>query len=150
MGLGQPFDFAGKVAVITGGGGVLCLRAGGNLIVDDHAEVLVLGGDANDTPSHISVPPVRAPGGAGSGGSVLAQCGGIPQVLGKINVSGGGGGEYIDRQLLFVSSRGGDGGAGHPRSSPGGRVPGRGIPARGRRRGCPRCPRSAAARGRRR
>lgn len=99
----------------AGGGSVLILQAGGDLIVPDKGQILVRGGDSNDQPHNNTLPPVHAAGGAGSGGTVLAQCGGLPVLTGEVNVLGGTGGQLVEKTLLWTSSVGGDGGAGYIR-----------------------------------
>lgn len=99
----------------AGGGGVVGFQSGADFVVGDKAEILVKGGDANDQPNNNTLPPVHAPGGAGSGGSVLIQAGGLPQIVGTVSVAGGRLGQLIEKTLLWVASIGGSGGAGYIR-----------------------------------
>jgi hypothetical protein len=91
------------------------VQAGGDLIIGDKAEIQLRGGSTRDPDASTSTPPIPAPGGAGSGGCMLVQSGGLTQILGEINVLGGTGGTMEEKFLLMVASTGGAGGAGYVR-----------------------------------
>jgi hypothetical protein len=99
----------------AGGGGVIGFQSGGDFVLSDKAEISLNGGKALDPGLNNNQPPVRSAGGGGSGGSILIQCGGLPQVLGTIDVRGGQGGLLYEKLLVHVSSIGGNGGAGYVR-----------------------------------
>lgn len=91
----------------AGGGGAMALVAGDTLMVTANAQVLVRGGSAGRNESSISVgQPQSAPGGAGSGGSLLLQSGRLTDLPGLIDVRGGSGG-YLNRQTTVQPPDGG-------------------------------------------
>lgn len=94
------------------GGGCLIIQCGGDLDIGSSAELRVRGGDAVRWGVR-SATPYPAPGGGGSGGSVLLQTAGLPSVRGRIDVSGGQGGYTTETSYgLGVATYGGNGGAG--------------------------------------
>lgn len=97
----------------AGGGGVLQLRVGRDFYVATGAEVQVRGGDAQDyivDALNLSNP---APGGAGSGGSLLVQLAGLVDLRGSLDASGGKGGRFRSAAYWIsvdsLSGAGGDG-----------------------------------------
>ncbi|MGE3175244.1 MAG: hypothetical protein AB7O97_21635 [Planctomycetota bacterium] len=91
----------------TGGGGVLALRAGGDIVVAAGAAVSSRGGDgaliSGDNPSTPGQDTINtananwgiaAPGGGGSGGSLLLQSARDLSVLGTLD-TGGGAGSFV-------------------------------------------------------
>ncbi|MCA8970621.1 MAG: hypothetical protein KDC95_12585 [Planctomycetes bacterium] len=99
-----------------GGGGSIAFEAGSDFIVSSTGEIYAQGGGALDIRNSNGQPPARAPGGGGSGGSVLVQAGGVPTIVGKVDVSGGIGGTFAETsQLLDIKSSAGKGGAGYIR-----------------------------------
>ncbi len=100
----------------AGGGGVLNIQSGGDMILSSKAMILAKGGSSYNTNGNFSAGKTPAPGGGGSGGSVLLQCGGIPTLTGKVDVSGGKGGVMTESvAFLDVKVQGGNGGAGYIR-----------------------------------
>lgn len=76
-----------------GGGGALALRAGQSLRVGPSGRVLANGGRAADNVGTGAGPQV-APGGGGSGGSVVLQGANTAELIGLIDVRGGAGGFF--------------------------------------------------------
>ena len=112
----------------SGGGGAIAIRAGGTIQLTTAVGVAinVRGGDAFAPYLHqLQGPP--APGGGGSGGSILLQSATAISAPGIIDLRGGLG-VYVQpgtSQGLFIESRGGDGSPGFVRAE----VPGTPSPS---------------------
>ncbi len=104
----------------AGGGGVLHIVTGGDFSLTRDAALEVRGGGGKDLDRSDNglQPGARAPGGPGSGGSVLIQAGGVATLAGTVDVSGGGKGtmaENANGQLAEIATDSGKGGAGYLR-----------------------------------
>ena len=104
-----------------GGGGAMALRAGRELRLAPTGRLLAKGGNAFDYVGTSAGGQV-APAGGGSGGSIVLQAGGVTDLLGSIDVSGGAGGFFrrqggngLGPNNGIVEVTGGDGGAGFVR-----------------------------------
>ncbi|MFK7741665.1 MAG: hypothetical protein AB8H80_15210 [Planctomycetota bacterium] len=107
----------------TGGGGVLVLRAGGDVRID--GRLSARGGNGpliqGAVEGGLVSPPnfgISSPGGGGSGGSLLLQSGGDLTGLGSIDARGGAAGYvglFLASELRGVDARGGDGADGFVR-----------------------------------
>lgn len=130
----------------SGGGGVLILRVGQDLEVSTTGRLESKGGlgykiDASPVGNEPgeSIFNVPAPGGGGSGGTILLQVFGTPSLLGLIDTSGGKGGVLDTSSQASIGmearGRGGEGAAGYYRlETPGGASTvqlGNGIPVGG-------------------
>ncbi|MFQ5503991.1 MAG: hypothetical protein ACE5F1_04235 [Planctomycetota bacterium] len=96
----------------AGGGGVLQLESGGTLTLGSPGKLLAAGGDGSLNIGQIA-PYYPAPGGSGSGGSVLLQTPLTLDLRGKVVATGGKTG------LLGIDSFGGAGGDGYIRAEAG-------------------------------
>lgn len=90
-----------------GGGGALALRSGRQLNLAASARILATGGSAGVSPATGTLLPSAAPGGAGSGGSILLQCAGQASLLGTLDVRGGTGGRLARPTGTLVPPHGG-------------------------------------------
>jgi hypothetical protein len=98
----------------AGGGGVLVLRVGGDVEMASTGKLISRGGNASNTARDGH----GMPGGGGSGGSILIQCGSSSYVMGgTIDLKGGTGGVWEDSTSTvgFLRVDGGAGGAGYAR-----------------------------------
>ena len=114
----QPIHSNSAIAVWSAGaaGGSGCGSIGfqaGSHFTTGASSLIELKGGAAGNPISASVPGVPSPGGGGSGGSVLIQCGGSAGVNGTVNLTGGSGGTMTDNSLIHVESKGGAGGCGY-------------------------------------
>ncbi len=97
----------------AGGGGVLSILAGGDVVLTNLGRILARGGDGQSYKMDSSTFFNPAPGGAGSGGAVLVLSGGFPDLRGLIDLSGGKGGRFDGTDYVMAidsySGKGGDG-----------------------------------------
>lgn len=101
----------------AGGGGAIMIRAGADLEIGSGGRIEARGGSCEPaaTASTQGARGVPAPGGGGSGGSVLLQVGGTVSQLGAIDVRGGGGSKVRFAGFFVLDTEGGDGADGYLR-----------------------------------
>jgi hypothetical protein len=98
----------------AGGGGAVALRAAARIRVGSGGAIVATGGSAEPSAVAVTVLShgVPAPGGGGSGGSVLLQAGRSVEQDGTIDVRGGNGSPVLLSGFYALDTRGGDGAAG--------------------------------------
>ncbi len=110
----DPFGyFSGGAG--SGGGGALLLRAGGSMIMSSAAKLEARGGASAVPGSALSILTlgVPAPGGGGSGGTILLQASSMIDLDGTIDVSGGAGAQMKLSGFFSADQYGGAGAPGY-------------------------------------
>ena len=127
--IAAPLEAWKAGAAGTGGGGVFAIRAGGEVRIINTGLVQARGGRG---PAHVDTSEgLPAPGGGGSGGSILVQSGEEIVQGGLLDVQGGRGSSLFAAGFIQGVSLGGDGAPGFIRmETPGGTIlTGNTIPA---------------------